>query len=169
MAGSRCSATESSRCARSPRLFGTLSILLVFWVARELLIDPYHSAANGLPDADAYLAAAIAALIFAVSLVMLKYSRELRMYSMMLAILLAQLGFFIRASRRGGIGNYIGAAALCRRGGDRQLFRDPDPGGRGDLARVPARALGFSAVAAESRRAWAIAIALAIAGGRLRR
>lgn len=147
-------------------LFGTLAILLVFWVARELLIaSPLHSAAPGLPDADAYLAAAIAALIFAVSLVMLKYSRELRMYSMMLAILLAQLGFFIRASRRGGIGNYIGAGAFAGAAVTVNFFAILIPASEAIwLVYLLARS-GFRPVAAESRRAWAIAIALAIAGG----
>jgi mannosyltransferase len=143
-------------------LFGTLSILLVFWVARELLTD--QDGANGWPDADAYLAAAIASLIFAVSLVMLKYSRELRMYSMMLAILLAQVGFFIRAARRGGIGNCIGAAALAGAAVTVNFFAILIPAAEAIwLVYLFARS-GFRPIAAESRRAWAVAIAFAIAG-----
>lgn len=146
-------------------LFGTLSILLVFWVALELLTtSPDHAGEDSLPEADAYLAAAVAALIFAVSLVMLKYSRELRMYSMMLAILLAQLGFFVRATRRGGIGNYIGAGALAGAAVTVNFFAILIPASEAIwLAYLLARS-GLRPVAAESRRAWAIAIALAIAG-----
>ncbi len=146
-------------------LFGTLSILLVFWVARELLIiSPDQTSEDSLPDADAYLAAAIAALIFAVSLVMLKYSRELRMYSMMLAIVLAQLGFFIRAARRGGIGNNMCAGALAGAAVTVNFFAILIPAAEAMwLVYLLARS-GFRPVAAESRRAWAIAIALAITG-----
>ncbi|MGB6552210.1 MAG: glycosyltransferase family 39 protein [Candidatus Binataceae bacterium] len=146
-------------------LFGTLSILLVFWVARELLIaSPDCGGANGLPDADACLAAAIAALIFAVSLVMLKYSRELRMYSMMLAVLLAQTGCFIRASRRGGIGNYIGVGALAGAAVTINFFAILIPAAEAIWLVYLLLRSGVSPLAAESRRAWAVAIALAIAG-----
>ena len=146
-------------------LFGTLSILLVFWVARELLIaPPEHGGGGGLPDVDAYLAAAIAALIFAVSLVMLKYSRELRMYSMMLAVVLAQLGFFIRAQRRGGISNYVGAGVLAGAAVTVNFFAILVPAAEAIwLAYLLARS-GFRPISAESRRSWAVAISLAIAG-----
>ncbi|MGC1679625.1 MAG: glycosyltransferase family 39 protein [Candidatus Binataceae bacterium] len=146
-------------------LFGTLSILLVFWVGRELLIaSPDQGSAHGLPEADAYLTAAIAALIFAVSLVMLKYSRELRMYSMMLAVLLAQLGFFVRATRRGGIGNYIGAGVLAGAAVTVNFFAILIPASEAIWVVYLLARSGFRPIAAESRHAWAIAIALAIAG-----
>ncbi len=69
----------------------TLSILAVFALTRELLA--------GLADADA--AAALAALLFAVNLVSIKYARELRMYPLALLIVLLQVWTFIRTARGG--------------------------------------------------------------------
>jgi len=69
----------------------TLSIVAVFALTRELLA--------GLDDADA--AAALAALLFAVNLVSIKYARELRMYPLALLIVLLQVRTFIRAARYG--------------------------------------------------------------------
>lgn len=95
-------------------LAGTLAIFLVFLVTREiLLLDAGSANATGplsAPERDAI--AAVAALIFAVNLVTIKYSRELRMYPLMLAALLVQIAFFIRAARAGGVINYVGAAVF---------------------------------------------------------
>jgi hypothetical protein len=107
---------------------GTIAILLVFVVTRELLqlararaADIRNAARAGTLNPgdhqdDRESVAAIAALVFAVNLVTIKYSRELRMHAVALALTLAQVWFFIRATRRGGALNYIGAAiftALC--------------------------------------------------------
>ena len=67
----------------------TVSIVVVFALTRELLA--------GLADADA--AAALAALLFAVNLVSIKYARELRMYPLALLIVLLQVWTFIRTAR----------------------------------------------------------------------
>ncbi|MGH7934523.1 MAG: hypothetical protein ACREQN_15365, partial [Candidatus Binataceae bacterium] len=105
---------------------GTLAILLVFAVTRELLqLDGAGALAAGTQDADATngkigddnfvraeydLVAAVAALVFAVNLVTIKYSREARMYPLLLLALLVQFTCFVRATRRGGLANYAGAA-----------------------------------------------------------
>jgi hypothetical protein len=92
---------------------GTLVIVLVFFVTRELLaLD------RGSPDAVAVhdgeierpRVAAIAALLVAVNLITIKYSREARMYPLMLAAILAQTFFFLRASRVGSAWNYAAVA-----------------------------------------------------------
>ncbi|MGH7781535.1 MAG: glycosyltransferase family 39 protein [Candidatus Binataceae bacterium] len=142
-------------------LFGTLAILLVFWVARELLIAP---GVTDPPGSGANLTAAIAALLFAVSLVTIKYSRELRMYSMMLAVTLAQIGFFIRAARRGGLVNYAGAGALAGAAVTVNFFAILIPASEAIWLLYLLSRSGFLPKAPESRRAWKLAIALAIAG-----
>src|SRR6266852_3026151 len=95
-------------------LAGTLAILLVFFVAREVLLLRGESAnaTGALSASDRDAIAAVAALIFAVNLVTIKYSRELRMYPLMLAALLTQIVFFIRAARAGGVINYAGVAVF---------------------------------------------------------
>ncbi len=75
-------------------LLGTLAIAMVFVVARELFA-PVEEA--GL-DADEIGAAS--ALLFAVNLITIKYSREARMYPILMLATLAQVWFFIRAERR---------------------------------------------------------------------
>ncbi|MGH7814680.1 MAG: glycosyltransferase family 39 protein [Candidatus Binataceae bacterium] len=87
---------------------GTLAILLVYGAAREMLAADGGAYSSG----EARLAAAMGALIFAVNVVTIKYSRELRMYPLVLAASLAQAALFLRAIRRGGIGNYCGVAIL---------------------------------------------------------
>lgn len=102
---------------------GTLAIGILFFATRELLhlrLASNDSGDNAPPDApsaqDHDAVAAMAAIVFAVNLVTIKYSREARMYPLALAFTIAQVWLFIRAARRGGIGNYLGAAlftALC--------------------------------------------------------
>jgi uncharacterized membrane protein len=95
-------------------LSGTLAILAVFLVTREILLlgDQACPATGTLSTSERDAIAAVAALIFAVNLVTIKYSRELRMYPLMLAALLAQIAFFLRAARVGGVINYVGAAVF---------------------------------------------------------
>ena len=52
--------------------------------------------------AESEAVAALAALLFAVNLVTIKYARELRMYPLALVVVLLQVWVFIRAVRRGG-------------------------------------------------------------------
>jgi hypothetical protein len=91
---------------------GTLAILLVFGAARELFAASIESGGgDSPPGADRRdEAAAIAALIFAVNLVMIKYSREVRMYPFVIAAVVAQTWCFLRAIGRGGVAAYAGVA-----------------------------------------------------------
>ena len=90
---------------------GTLAIVLVFGTARELFAAGINSAVGTRPDAHRHdEAAAIAALIFAVNLVTIKYSREVRMYPIVIAAVVAQTWCFFRALRRGRFAAYAGVA-----------------------------------------------------------
>src|SRR5260370_29959663 len=53
---------------------------------------------------------AFAALLFACNIQMITFDRTARMYSPMLAAILAQMFFFVRAHRRAGILNWTAAA-----------------------------------------------------------
>src|SRR5262249_10437881 len=72
---------------------GTLSILLVYWVGWELFSGPGA-------DSSASMIAGFAAVVFAVSLVTIKYAQEARMYPVVIAATLGQVAFFIRGLRR---------------------------------------------------------------------
>jgi hypothetical protein len=90
---------------------GTLAILLVFGAARELFSASIASRGGESPGPDQCdEAAAIAALIFAVNLVTIKYSREVRMYPFVIAAVVAQTWCFLRATGRGGVAAYAGVA-----------------------------------------------------------
>ncbi len=116
---------------------GTVAIVVVFLLTRELL-GPLPSspsgreaqseeaphppvvpskrglafALGGMPQAEADAVAVLAALLFAVNLVTIKYCRELRMYALALLLTLLQTWFFIRAVRRGGRFNLASLAVL---------------------------------------------------------
>ncbi|HYL60100.1 MAG TPA: hypothetical protein VEU51_14615 [Candidatus Acidoferrales bacterium] len=92
-------------------LLGTVSILLVCLVTRELLESADDDDRIFTPDEVAFVAATAAAL-FAVSIVTIKYTREARMYAVMLAAALAQVAMFLRALRRGGVPNCVAVAIL---------------------------------------------------------
>jgi hypothetical protein len=107
--------------------FDTLSILVVFLLTRELFSDsPTPSLSEGAEGAarhpvlalgaiardDADMVAALAALLFAVDLISIKYAREVRMYALTLLLVLAQVWFFLRAARRGGFFNVAAIAVL---------------------------------------------------------
>lgn len=92
---------------------GTLAILLVYFVARELFaLNAVADSDTALSRDDLRLIAALSALVFAVNLVSIKYSREARMYPVMLAATLGQIAFFLRAIRLGALPNYIALAIL---------------------------------------------------------
>lgn len=108
---------------------GTLGVAVVFLLARELLGGPRSPrppggetahgggrargwALGGMPAGEADAVAALAALLFAVNLVTIKYSRELRMYALALLLVLVQVWFFMRALGRGGRFNPAALAAL---------------------------------------------------------
>jgi hypothetical protein len=99
---------ESETAMRSlSAIFGLVSLLLVFFLTNELLSAPPGDRAGARMDRpDPQAVAALATLICALSIPLLKVSREARMYSMMLALMLAQMYFLLRAWRRGGAANY---------------------------------------------------------------
>jgi mannosyltransferase len=86
-------------------LVGTLAILLAFLAARELLRIDWGPA---LSDDDRNFAAACATLMLALDPMAVQYSREARMYPMLLAAVLAQVACFARAARSGGWGAWAG-------------------------------------------------------------
>jgi hypothetical protein len=85
--------------------------LLVCLVTRELLESGAGEDRIFSTDEVAFVAATAAAL-FAVSIVTIKYTREARMYAVMLTAALAQVATFLRALRRGGSANYLAVAIL---------------------------------------------------------
>jgi hypothetical protein len=109
-----------------PALIGSLSIVLVFILAVEVLLalggspEPspaeLRSAASPVKERARYsesrnriyLVAAMCALLFAVGLPSVEIARQARMYSMMEAWILAQVIFLYRARRLGGFANYAG-------------------------------------------------------------
>jgi len=97
-------------------LLGVASIALVYFVTRELFFSEPGAGSRAIEPTpssdDVTMVAALAALIFAVNLVTIKYSREARMYPVMLAAILAQIGMFLRALRVGGLANYVAVAIL---------------------------------------------------------
>lgn len=141
---------------------GTISILIVFWIAWELHRPAPDSGDIGSTD-EATMIAALGAVVYAINLVTIKYAREARMYPVMLAATLLQVGFFVRASRRGGIIGYLGAA----------LFAIVAIAANFAAALIPASEalwllylLGRSGIRLqnpESRRAWSLLAALTLA------
>jgi mannosyltransferase len=91
--------------------FGVLCILLVYVVTCELFA-PGSEKESTLIYGDIRIVAGLAAVVFAVNLVTVKYSREARMYPLMLAAILAQVTMFLRAARRGGLANYAAVVVL---------------------------------------------------------
>ncbi|HSR56865.1 MAG TPA: glycosyltransferase family 39 protein [Candidatus Binataceae bacterium] len=89
-------------------LFGVLAIILMFPATREVL----RLAAPPLDEGEIDMIAALSALICAVSLVTIKYSREARMYGLLLAAVLAQVWFLLRAIRRTALSDYVVLAIL---------------------------------------------------------
>ena len=87
-------------------VFGVVSILLVYLVVCELFEQ------SALTRDDVRIVAGLSALVFAVNLVTIKYSREARMYPLMLAAILAQVTMFLRALRVGGLANYAAVVVL---------------------------------------------------------
>ena len=143
--------------------FGLVSILLVYLVCCELFeLDSEKESA--LPRDRIETIAGLAALIFAVNLVTIKYSREARMYPLMLAAILAQVAMFIRALRVGGVANYAVVVVLTAVAIGSNFAAMLVPATEGSwLLYVVARA-GWRPDNSQARHAWTIAIALAAAG-----
>ena len=137
---------------------GVISIWLVYLVVCELF------AGSALTRDDIKIIAGLSALLFAVNLVTIKYSREARMYPLMLAALLAQVTMFLRALRIGGFANYAAVVVLTAIAIASNFTAMLIPATEGLwLVYLIARA-GWRPGDANARRAWAIAIALAAGG-----
>jgi hypothetical protein len=91
-------------------ILGTLSIVLLFAALREIMCAPGDSADLA---ARAELAGALAALLFACNMEMIYRGRIVRMYPLMLAAIFAQILFFARTYRRGGIASCFAAAVFA--------------------------------------------------------
>ena len=143
--------------------FGVLSILLVYFVSRELFAQT-DARESGLASDETRIVAGLSALVFAVNLVSIKYSREARMYPLMLAAVLAQVGMFLRSLRVGGLANYVAVAVLTALAIGTQFAAALVPASEGLwLAFTFARARLRPADAAV-RRGLALVIALAAGG-----
>ncbi len=143
--------------------FGVASILLVYLVVCELFA-PASEKESALTSDDVRIVAGLGALVFAVNLVTIKYSREARMYPLMLAAILAQVAMFIRALRVGGLANYAAVAVLTAIAIASNFVGLLVPATEGLwLVNVVARARR-SPDHANARRGWALAAALAAAG-----
>jgi len=143
--------------------FGVVSILLVYFVSRELFAHPAGRESE-LSSDDVALVAGLSALVFAVNLVSIKYSREARMYPVMLAAVLAQVGMFLRALRVGGVANYVAVAVLTALAIGTHFAAALVPASETLwLAYVLARAR-FCSTEHVARRGVALAIALVVGG-----
>src|SRR5260370_15691323 len=89
-------------------LIGTISIVLVFIVAVEILSAVSSTEGDDRQQRGFYVVAAMSAILFAVGLPAVEIARQARMYSMMQAWILAQVIFLLRARRIGGLANYTG-------------------------------------------------------------
>jgi mannosyltransferase len=87
---------------------GTIAIVLVFAAVREACRG--SDGAGGVAVGE--LAGALAALAVATNLTLVISDRTARMYSLTLAAELAQVIFFLRARREGGLRNYAGVACF---------------------------------------------------------
>ncbi len=91
---------------------GTFAIVMVYLVSRELLLMSLANRAGDENRRDADGVAALSALTFALSSVPIGYSREARMYPVLLVAILAQVWLFLRAARGGGTKNYAGVSVF---------------------------------------------------------
>ncbi|MGB8684823.1 MAG: hypothetical protein WCD12_18235 [Candidatus Binatus sp.] len=142
---------------------GVLSIALVYIVVIELFVTGSEKD-SALSNDDIGMIAGLAALLFAVNLVTIKYSREARMYPLMLAAILAQVAMFLRAIRVVGLANYAAVVVLTAIAIASNFTAVLIPATEGLwLVFIIARA-GWRPEDLNARRAWTIAIALAVAG-----
>ncbi len=91
---------------------GVLAILLAFMVAREMLALASDDLVGHKPRIQRDWIAAVVALFAAINLPLIHHSREARMYPVLIAALLAQVWFFLRAYRSGGWYNYLAITIL---------------------------------------------------------
>ena len=89
---------------------GVISIVLVYLVVWELFGETGRDGASTIGRSISDFAAAVAALLFALNPRAIDAAREVRMYSLMLTFVLAQVWVLARAIRRGSIVDYAGVA-----------------------------------------------------------
>ena len=134
--------------------FGVLTIALVYIVVCELFA----------PAPETESIAGLAAIVFAVNLVTIKYSREARMYPMLLALILAQLAIFLRTLRSGGRENYALVVVLTAIVIATNYSTLAVPAIEGLWLLYILARTGWRLEHASARRAWALAAALAVGG-----
>ena len=106
-------------------ILGTVAIALLFVAIREIFASLRDSDPSAADAAAGELVGAYAALLFASNFQMAAMARIVRMYPLMLALMLAQVCFFVRAHRRAAPMNYIAAAifaALAVAANDTAIF-----------------------------------------------
>ncbi len=89
-------------------LFGIATIMLVFVAVREICL----TLSAELPAELGEMAGAVAALLVAANPTLVDSARAARMYSMLSAVEIAQIAFFVRAQRWGKLSDY-GGIAVC--------------------------------------------------------
>jgi 4-amino-4-deoxy-L-arabinose transferase-like glycosyltransferase len=141
---------------------GTIAILLVFGATREIF-EVCRRTTDDADPATVYPdeAAAITALIFAVNLITIKYSREVRMYPLVVAAVIAQTWLFFRALRHGGFASYAGVAVFTAMALAAHLTAVLAFGGEGVWIAYLIARNRFDFAATELRRALMLACALA--------
>jgi len=90
---------------------GVLDVLLLFVVVREIF-GGWSAVPNPRLPTNPNAVALLGALIMALNVTMVKYSRELRMYSLVLALILIQVWWFFRLVRKSHIEDYANLALL---------------------------------------------------------
>jgi len=143
--------------------FGVVAILLVYLVGCELFASDSEKE-SALTPGDIRTVAGLAALVFAVNLVTIKYSREARMYPLMLAAILAQVAMFLRALRVGGLSNYAAVVVLTAVAIGSNFAAVLVPAAEGLWLLSVISRTGWRLDNAKARHGGAIAIALAAAG-----
>ena len=151
--------SSMTRCARCRRPSASCRYC---W-STLLTVNCLFKEQSALTRDDVGIVAGLGAMVFAVNLVTIKYSREARMYPLMLAAILAQVTMFLRALRAGGLANYAAVAVLTAIAIASNFAAVLIPATEGLwLCINSARAMAPDN--AKARRAWVIAIALAAAG-----
>ena len=149
-------------------LLGTVSILLVYFTAREIFLsgDSRDAIADDQAGAarTASTIAAMSALLFAVNVVTIKYSREARMYPVMLAAAIAQVGLFARTLRCGGAIGYGALAVLTALAIGANFSALLVPATEGFLLLYFIGRAGWNPSDARAARGWTVAAALAAGG-----
>ena len=147
-------------------ILGIISIPLVFLVARELL--ECDSGSSRLPQDERNRIAAVSALVFALSLPAIHYSREARVYALLLAVVLAQVWFFLRGARSGRFVDLLGAGFLSALSVAASLVNAALLVAQGVWLLALLGRSGRRTTLPLSRRAWILAVSLipgVVAGG----